>query len=76
MTCESQWGDLLPVKLDRENESNITMDPEDSANDKTGSNNPVEQNLTTDANKTASHTKDSYDSDSLYDITNDSPKEK
>lgn len=70
MTCESQWGDLLPVKLDHENESNITMDREDSADDGTGWNNLAEQNLTT------SHTKDLFDLDSLYNIKDDSPKEK
>lgn len=76
MTCESQWGDLLPVKLDHENESNITMDHEDSADDGTGWNNLAEQNMTTDSKKTTSHTKDLFDLDSLYNIKDDSPKEK
>lgn len=76
MTCESQWGDLLPVKLDHENESNITMDREDSADDGTGWNNLAEQNMTTDSKKTTSHTKDFFDLDSLYNIKDDSPKEK
>lgn len=72
MTCESQWGDLLPVKLDHENESNITMDREDSADDGTGWNNMAEQNMTLDSKKT----KDLFDLDSLYNIKDDSPKEK
>lgn len=52
------------------------MDREDSADDGTGWNNLAEQNMTTDSKKTTSHTKDLFDLDSLYNIKDDSPKEK
>lgn len=75
MICEFQWGDLFFVKLDYENESNI-MDYEDSVDDGIGWNNLAEQNMIIDFKKIIFYIKDLFDLDFLYNIKDDSFKEK
>lgn len=76
MICEFQWGDLFFVKLEYENESNIIMDREDSVDDEISWNNLAEQNMIIDFKKIIFYIKDLFDLDFLYNIKDDSFKEK